>query len=336
MAYQDAPPDRLAGWAARAMDRYIRLLRGRRPVDAPPEPPRRMRIEQVSAEAEDVVSLRLVAADGGPLPAWQPGHHLDVHLPSGRRRQYSLCGDPVDRSAGYRIAVRRIADGGGGSREVHELRAGDELGIRGPRNAFPFVPAPRYLFLAGGIGITPILPMAHAAARAGADWRLVYSGRSRASMPFLAELAGYGDRVRVHADDEQGGPPSAADLVDTAGSVVYCCGPPPMLAAVRRAVPVSRPLYRERFSPPPVLGGAPFEVELRRTGRTVPVPAETSALTAIRAVLPDVGYSCQQGFCGTCRVRVLDGVPDRRHPADDPDQARICVARAHTRLTLDL
>ncbi|MGO1052140.1 PDR/VanB family oxidoreductase [Crossiella sp. CA198] len=343
MTRQDTPPhpigagpDRLVGWAARAMDTYIRLLRRGGAAEGPPEPPRRVRIAEVRAEAEDVVSLRLVAAGRTPLPAWQPGHHLDLHLPSGKRRQYSLCGDPTDRSVGYRIAVRRIAGGGGGSREVHELRAGDELGIRGPRNAFPFVRAPRYLFLAGGIGITPILPMVHAAARAGADWRLVYSGRSRASLPFLAELAGYGDRVRVHADDEHGGPPTAADLVDPGDSVLYCCGPPPMLAAVKQAVPVTRPLYSERFSPPPVLGGAPFEVELRRTGVTVPVPAEVSALTAIRAVLPDIGYSCQQGFCGTCRVRVLEGEPDRAHPADEPDQARICVTRARTRLALDL
>lgn len=328
-------PDRLAGWAAWAMDRYVRLLRRTgRPTDRSVGQPRRVRIAEVRTEAEDVVSLRLLPVDGRDLPVWQPGQHLDVQLPSGRQRQYSLCGDPTERSVGYRIAVRRIADGGGGSREVHELRAGDELGIRGPRNAFPFVAAPSYLFLAGGIGITPILPMVYAAARAGADWRIVYCGRSRASLPFLAELAPYGDRVRVHADDEHGGPP--ADLVDGAGSVVYCCGPPPMLAAVRRAVPVSRPLYAERFSPPPVTGGVPFEVELRRSGITVPVPAEVSALTAIRAVLPDLGYSCQQGFCGTCRVRVLDGELDRGHPADRPDEARICVARARTRVTLDL
>ncbi|MBP2479030.1 ferredoxin-NADP reductase [Crossiella equi] len=332
-----AEPDPVLGWAARMMNGYVRLLlRGDRvPAPAPASTGIRVRVDRVRAEARDVVSLRLVPVAGGPLPPWQPGHHLDLLLPSGRRRQYSLCGDVRDRSA-YRIAVRRIADGGGGSREAHELPEGAELEIRGPRNAFPFVPASRYLFLAGGIGITPILPMVEAAARAGADWHLVYCGRSRASMPFLAELARYGERVRVHADDEQGGPVDLGEQLAAGESVVYCCGPPPMLAAVRAGVPVRRPLYTERFSPPPVTGGQPFEVELRRTGVVLPVGGDETALSVIRAVLPDVGYSCQQGFCGTCRVRVLAGEHGEPHPADQPDEMRICVSRGQDRVSLDL
>ncbi|MGH3798316.1 MAG: ferredoxin reductase, partial [Pseudonocardiaceae bacterium] len=146
-------------------------------------------VAEVRVEADGVRSFRLTAPDGAALPAWQPGSHLDVLLPSGRRRHYSLCGDPADRGC-YRIAVRWIADGGGGSQELHDsVAAGSTLTVSGPRNGFPYVPAANYLFIAGGIGITPILPMVKHAAASGAQWRLVYTGRSRESMPFLHELS---------------------------------------------------------------------------------------------------------------------------------------------------
>lgn len=303
-----------------------------RPVD------RTMRLTVLEArrEADDVAGIRLGAPDGRVLPRWQPGCHLDVLLPSGRRRQYSLCGDPADRRA-YRIAVRRLPDGGGGSVEMHELKEGAPLTVQGPRNAFPFLAHERYLFLAGGIGITPILPMAATAERLGADWRLVYTGRTRASLPFLDELPA--GRVTVRTDDEDG-VPSAADLLgDVAdGTGVYCCGPAPMIDAVRAGAGDRATLHYERFAPPPVTGGKPFEVELRRSGRTLAVPADRPALDVIREALPDVAYSCRQGFCGTCRTRVLSGDVDDRAAADRGDDSMlICVSRATGgRIALDL
>ena len=297
----------------------------------------RVVVDRVVKEADDVVSLRLVAEDGQPLPAWQPGAHLDVLLPSGQMRQYSLSGDPADRGS-YRIAVRRIADGGGGSREVHDvLRAGSRITVRGPRNAFPFVTAEKYLFIAGGIGITPILPMVRAAAARGADWRFIYTGRSRTSMPFLDEIARLDpDRVWIRPDTEFGIPASGAELLEHApdGATVYCCGPTPMITGVRIDLAGSRAdsVHWERFSAPPIVDGKPFQVELARSGQTLDVPAGRSALSVIREALPTVPYSCGQGFCGTCKLRVLSGEVDHRdHVLTDderPDHMMICVSRA--------
>ncbi|MFG1999305.1 PDR/VanB family oxidoreductase [Spirillospora sp. NPDC048911] len=285
-------------------------------------------VREVRREAVDVISLRLAASDGGVLPTWQPGCHLDLLLPSGRRRQYSLCGDPADRRS-YRVAVRRLPDGGGGSAEVHEeLAEGSTIKVQGPRNAFPFLASESYLFLAGGIGITPILPMVKAAERIGADWRLIYTGRSRATLPFLDELAELpSSRVEIRTDDEHG-PPDCADLLRDAGTSVYCCGPAGMIDGVRAAFSAGT-LHYERFTPPPIVDGRPFQIELARTGAVIDVPADRSALEAIKEVLPSVAYSCRQGFCGTCRVGVLDGTAD--------DSMLICVSRAQGgRLTLDL
>lgn len=303
-------------------------------------------IDRVRVEADDVVSLTLRDPRRELLPEWTPGAHLDVFLPSGRQRQYSLDGDPADR-ASYRITVRRIADGGGGSAEVHDtLRPGDRLRIRGPRNAFPFIAAESYLFVAGGIGITPILPMVAQAARAGIPWRLVYAGRSRASMPFLDELSRLrGGELIVRPDDEFGiaGP---ADLIDRVApnSTVYVCGPPALMEAACARVASLDPsvaLHTERFSAPPVRDGVAFDIALTRTGRTVRVGAEESALAAIRRALPGVAYSCQQGFCGTCKVRVLDGAVEHRDrllsDTERPDSMLTCVSRSRGgELTLDL
>ncbi|MFB7495451.1 PDR/VanB family oxidoreductase [Streptomyces sp. NPDC056161] len=312
----------------------------------------RLRVAAYERVADGVVRLRLV---GRRLPAWEPGAHLDVVLPSGLVRQYSLCGDPADTTS-YTIAARLVADGRGGSREVHErVAAGTELEVRGPRNRFPLVAAPAYVFVAGGIGITPILPMLRALP-AGARWRLLYCGRSRASMPFLAEveqLAGTGGRVGVVVTGEEGRPELDGLFADLAeGTAVYCCGPEGLLAAVAERVPEGAALHMERFTPrAPSDGGHAFEVELRRSGRTVTVPAGTSVLAAVRAELPDTPYSCMQGFCGTCQQRVLAGEVDHRDEAGDTFRAldaavdgaeragtmRICVSRAlGDRLVLDM
>ncbi|WP_228002442.1 PDR/VanB family oxidoreductase [Nocardia australiensis] len=306
---------------------------------------------RIEAHDTDVISLRLEASDGRELPRWRPGAHLDLELPSGRLRQYSLCGDPADARA-YRVAVRRIPNGGGGSVEVHdEVGVGTPIVVRGPRNAFPFAvpgygsPATRLHFVAGGIGVTPILPMARLAMRLGLDWSMVYTGRSRDTIPFLDEIEGFGDRVTVRTDDEHGMPSAATYLADVdAGTAVYCCGPVPMTTAIADAV---RPmpgveLHSERFSPP-IVNGEPFELEFASTGEVVEVAADRSALDTILRSRPDRPYSCRQGFCRTCKVRVLSGAPDHResvltaadHEAGD---MLVCVVSRSQggRLVLDL
>lgn len=282
--------------------------------------------------AEGVVRLRL---EGHDLPRWEPGAHLDLVLPSGLVRQYSLCGDPEDTSS-YTVATRLVPDGRGGSREVHEqVREGMELEVRGPRNRFPLVAAESYVFVAGGIGITPVLPMLRALPD-GVEWRLLYCGRDRASLPFLEEVEKLGGTARVTV--VEGVPDLDAHLADVPGdAAVYCCGPEGLMAAVEERFPRVR---LERFTPRASAGGA-FEVELRRSGRTLTVPADSTVLAAVRAELPDTAYSCEQGFCGTCQQRVLEGEVDHRDElltdAERADSMLICVSRARSdRLVLDL
>ncbi|MGI5216663.1 PDR/VanB family oxidoreductase [Nocardia sp. CA-290969] len=305
---------------------------------------------RVEASGEEVVSLRLAAPDRRELPPWRPGAHLDVELPSGRLRQYSLCGDPGDTRS-YRIAVRRIP-GGGGSAEIHDnIPVGTALVVRGPRNAFPFAvpgygsPAQRVRFLAGGIGITPILPMVRLAESLGIDWTLVYTGRARDTLPFLREAEQFGQRVTVRTDDRHGLPTAAELLAGVGtGTAVYCCGPAPMVAAVAGAVREipGVELHSERFSAPPIVNGVPFEIQLGAGGAVIEVPADRSALDVLLEHRPDQPYSCRQGFCRTCRVRVAAGTPDHRDkvltPAErDNGDLLVCVSRcAGGRLVLDL
>ncbi|MET9969071.1 PDR/VanB family oxidoreductase [Streptomyces sp. NPDC006356] len=294
---------------------------------------RALRVLVASREevAEGVVQLRL---EGRDLPGWEPGAHLDLVLPSGLVRQYSLCGDPEDGSS-YTVATRLVADGRGGSREVHEqVREGMELEVRGPRNRFPLVEASSYVFVAGGIGITPVLPMLRALGE-GVRWRLLYCGRDRASMPFLEDVEKLGgDRVSV----VEGVPDLDGLLADVPeGAAVYCCGPEGLMAAVAERFPH---VQLERFTPRASTGGA-FEVELRRTGRTLTVSADSTVLAAVRAELPDTAYSCEQGFCGTCQQRVLEGEVEHRDElltdAERADSMLICVSRARSdRLVLDM
>ncbi|MEB3983308.1 PDR/VanB family oxidoreductase [Mycobacterium sp. 663a-19] len=293
--------------------------------------------------APDVVALTLADPHGGLLPSWTPGGHIDVQLPSGRRRQYSLCGPP-GRRTDYRIAVRRIADGGGGSIEMHDAYGvGDTLVFEGPRNAFYLGTAERdVLFVIGGIGVTPILPMLHAAQRRGIDWGAVYCGSSRDYMPFLDEVVAVApERVTVWADDEHGRVAGVDELLSGAGptTAVYVCGPTGMLEAVRvaRNEHADAPLHYERFSPPPVVGGAPFELELARSRRVLRVPANRSALDVMLDHDPTTPYSCRQGFCGTCMVKLLAGQVDHRgRTAVGGDEMVVCVSRAKgDRLVID-
>ncbi|MEU0455589.1 PDR/VanB family oxidoreductase [Streptomyces sp. NPDC006129] len=295
--------------------------------------------------ADGVLALTLRHPLGEPLPAWEPGAHVDVLLGPRLERQYSLCGDPADRTA-WRIAVLREPDGRGGSAHVHERVAeGDKIRVRGPRNNFRLEPAPRYRFVAGGIGITPILPMLAAAEAAGAEWTLLYGGRTRDSMAFGEELARYGDRVTIAPEDETGllDLPSVLDDVPE-DTLVYCCGPGPLLDAVEARCP-SGVLRVERFRPKEQETGdaTEFEVELARTGRTLTVSPDVSVLDAVRAAGVEVLYSCTEGTCGTCETDVLDGEPDHRDSVlTDEERAAgetmlICVSRCRgKRLVLDL
>ncbi|MFF0588571.1 PDR/VanB family oxidoreductase [Streptomyces sp. NPDC003781] len=309
-------------------------------------------------EAGLVVARRETAADrvlvltlrhplGEPLPAWEPGAHVDVVLRPGLERQYSLCGDPADRAA-YRIAVLRETDGRGGSAYVHEeLRAGDTVRVRGPRNGFRLERAPRYRFLAGGIGITPILPMLAAAEEAGAEWSLLYGGRTRAGLAFTGELERYGDRVVIVPEDESGLLDLASVLDDVSpDTLVYCCGPGPLLDAVEARCPAGR-LRVERFRPKEAVAAPPaeteFEVVLARSGRTVSVPPGVPVLDAVRAAGVEVLYSCTEGTCGTCETDVVEGEPDHRDSVlTEAERAAgetmlICVSRCRgRRLVLDL
>ncbi|MDG4808788.1 PDR/VanB family oxidoreductase [Micromonospora sp. WMMD1120] len=298
--------------------------------------------------AAEVVAIDLRRPDGGDLPGWTPGAHLDLELGPGLRRQYSLCGEPADRST-LRIAVQREPAGRGGSRLAHDrLTVGATVRAGGLRNTFPLVAADRYLFVAGGIGITPIRPMVAAADAAGADWRLVYGGRTRATMAFADDLRQrYGERVSLCPQDETGLLDLAGLLGRPGGGLVYCCGPEPLIRAVEehcRGWPPGS-LHVERFTP---AGGADadqreIEVELALSGRTVLVPPGTPILRAVEEAGVPVLSSCREGTCGTCETPVLAGVPEHRdsllteQERAAGDVMLICVSRARTpRLVLEL
>jgi ferredoxin-NADP reductase len=308
-----------------------------------------VRVESKQTVADGVVTLTLREVGDHQLPHWAPGAHLDLMLDDAPTRQYSLCGDPADPHV-WRLGILRDPNGRGSSLYVHDhLQIGDTVRLRGPRNNFPLVGSPRYLFIAGGIGITPILPMIAAAEASGAEWQLVYGGRQRASMAFLDELAAYGDRVSVRPQDETG-------LLDLEmilgepreGTLVYCCGPEPLLAAVeqRCASWPSRSLHVERFTAKPqaepVLAEA-FDVVLEQSGVTLTVPPERSILDVVEEAGVGVLSSCAEGTCGTCETSVLEGTPDHRDSVlTDEERAvndcmMICVSRSCTRrLVLDL
>ncbi len=308
-----------------------------------------LEVVEKTAVAEDVVTLTLASPDGARLRDWAPGAHVDLVLDNGLTRQYSLCGDRWDPFR-YTVGVLREPAGRGGSAHVHDvLRPGDRIGVGGPRNDFPLVPAQRYLFVAGGIGITPILPMVHTAELLGADWRLLYGGRRRASMAFLDRLAAYGDRVQVVPQDQCGLLDLPAFLGEPhAGARVYACGPAPLLAAVEGACAgwPAHALRTERFVADEI--GAPvrttaFEVQLARTGATVTVAPGASVLEAVGSAGVEVLSSCRQGTCGTCETTVLAGRPDHRDSIlDDAERAAgdcmyVCVSRSlDDRLVLDL
>ncbi|WP_239150691.1 cytochrome P450 [Streptomyces sp. SID8111] len=296
-------------------------------------------------EASDgVVALSLSHPDGGDLPPWKAGAHIDVHVPNGDGepwvRQYSLSSDPEDRTT-YRVGVLREPAGRGGSAAVHDaLTVGSRVTVSWPRNNFRLLPSSRYLFIAGGIGITPILPMIREAERAGAEWDLVYGGRTQASMAFRDELAVHGDRVTFVPQDEHG----LIDLPGLLGEVregtlVYACGPEPLLRAVEENTAhwPKNSLRLERFAPKPVVRtvpDTPFEVEFAESGRVVEVGAEETILEAAEKAGLAVVSSCKTGTCGTCETPIVSGRADHRDSILTPSEQEagrtmlICVSRA--------
>ncbi|MFC0541818.1 PDR/VanB family oxidoreductase [Kutzneria chonburiensis] len=292
--------------------------------------------------ADGVVLLTLRHPDGRPLPAWTPGAHIDLVLDD-LVRQYSLCGDPRDTST-LRVAVLREAAGRGGSRYVHDvLVAGQRIEMHGPRNHFPLVAAGRHLFIAGGIGITPMLPMITEVAAAGGDWRLVYGGRTRSAMAFHEELVRrHPGNVEIRPQDEYGLLDLSALAAEPDDTAVYCCGPEPLLAAVERHRATGA-LHVERFAPRAEGPRRAFDVELASSGAVVHVPADQSILDVVERAGAPVLWSCREGTCGTCETTVLSGEPDHRDSVlTDEERAAndtmmICVSRSRSpRLVLDI
>jgi ferredoxin-NADP reductase len=309
-------------------------------------------------ESNSVMSLELALPDGSVLPQWQPGAHLDIVLPSGLVRQYSLCSNPGDLRK-YRLAVLRETDGRGGSEELHsEIRLGTKLAARGPRNHFRVEDgATHYLLVAGGIGITPILAMAKHLIATGKSTRLIYCGSSRQTMAFTDELQEImGDSLALYPRDERGRADLLAEIKKSpAGTAVYACGPERLLAdlqSITLDTLGADAFHAELFTaamPPASTGDAadttadaPFEIELRQSGCTLTVPPEKSILDIVLEVNPSFMSSCEEGFCGTCETKVLEGEVEHRDSIlSEKERARndtmfICVSRSKCpKLVLD-
>jgi ferredoxin-NADP reductase len=305
---------------------------------------RKLRVREMRWEAEGVLSLALADPGGGELPPWTPGAHVDVRFATGAERQYSLCSDPADRHA-WRVAVLREDASRGGSKFVHEtLRPGDLVDVRAPVNNFELRPAARYVFVAGGIGITPILAMARSAAGAGVPWRLAYLGRRAAGMAFAADPLLAGPDAAVFAADRGERADLAAWLGTPGdGTAVYACGPRRLLDAVEGLAAgwPAGALRTERFTAapsPPGRADGSFTVDCARSGRSVSVAPGQSVLARLEEAGLDVASSCREGVCGTCETRLLDGVAEHRDSILTPgereagDVMMICVSRARTGL----
>lgn len=302
--------------------------------------------------SEDVARVRLEEPHGERVPFWTPGAHVEIVLPVSEdeslSRHYSLCGDRYDPHA-YEIAVLREPSSRGGSEYVHaDLNVGDVVAVGTPRNNFGLTQAKRIEFIAGGIGITPIMTMIASAETLGIEWRLHYGGRTRSSMAFLDELEQYGDKVVIWPQDEHGHIDFSFLKESVDGGRVYCCGPEPLLNAVRGASEgwPDWAVRFERFVPtvqPPPARTEPFTVELARSKKTVVVDNQKTVLSALSDVGASVLASCMEGICGTCEVAVVCGKVDHRDSLLNDDEREkndrmfVCVSRSVSdKLVLDL
>jgi ferredoxin-NADP reductase len=308
-----------------------------------------MRVRSRVQPTSTVAVIELEPVGDGSLPPFEPGAHIDLVLANGMVRQYSLL-PPLPGRTSWRVAVLREPAGRGGSAFVHDsVEVGTTLTAIGPRNHFALTPAARYVFVAGGIGITPLLGMIEAAERAEIPWQLFYAGRTRREMLFLAELLRrYAYRVSPHAADTHGRL-DVTDVVRRAAddALVYCCGPDSMTREAEAAGADRPGLVRvERFAPADLARPTPdtsFDVELARSGTRLAVPAGTSLLDMLDDAGVFVISSCQEGTCGSCETGVLDGMVDHRDSVLTSEERAagstmmVCVSRALSpSLTLDL
>jgi len=305
-------------------------------------------------EAEDIASFELASAGGAPLPAFSAGSHIDVQVPGGLTRQYSLCNDSAEQHR-YRIAVLRDPASRGGSIAMHDaVHEGDVIHISEPKNHFPLHHATRSLLFAGGIGVTPLLCMAQRLATIGAEFTLHYCTRSPERTAFLQEIKAspFAGRVQFHFDSGPPGQkldlPSAIALPDP-GTQLYVCGPTGFIdyvvsTAKAQGWPGDQ-IHLEYFgaAPQDTAGDTAFEVKIASTGKSYPVPAGQSVVHALQAHGIEILTSCEQGVCGTCITRLLEGEPDHRdmyfteeeHAKND--QFTPCCSRARSKtLVLDL
>jgi len=305
-------------------------------------------VRSMALETPGTLSMELVPVDRRPLPAFEPGAHIDLMLPNNAVRQYSLCGDPSDRSH-YRIGIRAVA-GGRSSDFVHnKLRPGDVVGLSLPRNNFPLVESGNYIFVAGGIGITPFIPMMRELGRRNRRWTLLYCIRRVEDAPFLQEIRRLGGTISLHSSEAGTRLDAASRLAaPEADTVIYCCGPEKLMIAVEAATSAwpAGAVRFEWFAPrsgDADPSSASFEVVCQASGLTVTVSPQQSVLQAVVEAGIDVMRSCEQGICGACECRVAAGEVDHRDSVLTPAQRAanrtmmICVSRAKgARLVLDI
>lgn len=314
-----------------------------------------VRVTRKTLEAEGICSFELQALSGEPLPPFAAGSHIDVWLPGGLTRPYSLCNDPAG-SRHYQIAVLREPASRGGSAAMHDaVHEGSVLAISEPKNHFALAhEAPAHLLMAGGIGITPLLCMAERLASVGAVFELHYAARSRARMAFVDRMGAprFAGRTQLHLDD--GPEPQRLNIAAVLAAQppqthLYVCGPrgfmDAVIAAARSAGWADGRIHFEFFSADvtPQAGDGGFEVQLASSGRVIAVKPDETVVAALAAAGVTVPTSCEQGVCGTCLTRVIDGTPDHRDSYLTPeeqaagDQMLLCCSRAKSgRLVLDL
>lgn len=292
----------------------------------------------------DIRRIELGDADDWPLPAFTPGAHVDVFLPSGKVRQYSLCGDPKEEQR-YHLAVKRETGGRGGSAEAHEkLQVGQEILLSLPRNHLPLVnSAGRVIMVAGGIGITPFLSMLPVLRRSGADYRLHYATPAPDQTPLRDRLKPYGKNIRFHHSSTKTRL-KLTDVVSDMGDAdhLYVCGPISMLAeAETLGAHLGKRLHIEYFGAATAAGDPAYEVRIASTGQIIAVPEGHSMLEALRIAGVDIPASCEGGVCLDCKTRYLSGIPVHREltmaKAERSEYLTPCVSGCEGgRITLDL
>ncbi len=308
-----------------------------------------VRVGAMRWEAPGVLSLELSAVDGATLPSFEPGAHVDLRLPEGTLRQYSLCGDPSDRSH-YRLGVRAIG-GGMSSTFVHrKLRPGELVTVSAPRNNFPLADAERYIFVAGGIGVTPLIPMMRQASARGRPWTLLYCNKRDSDAPFLNEIRALGGDISLHSSEAGTRLDVKAQLaVVQAGAMIYCCGPERLMTAVEETTAAwPQDMVRfEWFAPRSRAAegaSSSFEIVCNNSGLTLIVPEDRTVLDILSEAGVEVPCSCQQGICGTCETRVVSGEVDHcdsilssaERAANQTMMTCVSRAKAGSRLVLDI